>query len=80
MWPLLIRSFAWLGEQVALSAIPYAIERVLRRMGAKGEVVTMSTDLGSGYDTEEERTKRRDKLIKKCLEVVADPSLFASES
>ena len=81
MWlRILAPTLAWIAEQSAAMAIPYFLERWLRGKGAKGPVTILSKDLDSGYNMEEERKKRRDKLIKKCLEVVNDPSLFASES
>ena len=55
MWPLLARSFIWLSEQVALSAMPFFVERLLRRFGADGSIVSKTWDLGSGYDVDEDR-------------------------
>lgn len=72
MWPLLIRSFAWLGEQVALSAIPYAIERILRRWGADGSVVSRTWDLGSGYDVSEDRRKTMESNREFLTKLVVD--------
>ena len=72
MWPLLLRASAWVAEQVAVSAIPYAIERILRGWGVDGKIASKTWDLGSGYDVEGERRDKMESNRAFLTKLVAD--------